>query len=59
MKNFNILGVHGKIRVLGGGFTKNQYRGGGDCVKGKVWTVCQFKGGLARKKGMVLLRGEG
>ena len=26
MKNFNILGVHGKIRVLGGeGFTKNQY----------------------------------
>ena len=29
MKNFNILGVHGKIRVVGGGgVTKNQYIGG-------------------------------
>ena len=25
MKNFNILGVHEKIRVLGGRFMKNQY----------------------------------
>ena len=31
MKNFNKfgVGVHGKIRVLEGGFTKNQYIGGG------------------------------
>ena len=35
MKNFNILGFHGKIRVLGGGFTKNQYRGGGGLPKGE------------------------
>ena len=28
MKNFNIFGVHRKIRLLGG-FTKKQYRGGG------------------------------
>ena len=34
MKNFNILGVHGKIRVLGGeGFTKNQYIGGMDSLQ--------------------------
>ena len=29
MKNFDILGVHWKIQLLGGEFTKNQYRGGG------------------------------
>ena len=29
MKNFNILAIHWKIQFLGGGgFTKNQYRGG-------------------------------
>ena len=32
MKNFDILGVHGKVRVLpgggGGGFTRNQYKAG-------------------------------
>ena len=33
MKNFDILGVHGKVRVLpggggGGGFTRNQYIAG-------------------------------
>ena len=27
----------------GGGFTKNQYRGGGDCLKRGAWTVSQFK----------------
>ena len=36
MKNFNILGVHGKIRFLGGGgFTKNQYIGFTDHLKTK------------------------
>ena len=34
MKNFNIWGVHGNIRVLGGeGFTKNQYIGGMDSLQ--------------------------
>ena len=28
MKNFNVLGVRWKIRLLGGGFTKNKNRGG-------------------------------
>ena len=32
MKNFNILGVHGKIRVLRGGFTKSQFIGE-DCLQ--------------------------
>ena len=49
MKNSNIFGVHWKIRLLGG-VTKNQYRGGLP-KKGETWTVCQFKGGLARKRG--------
>ena len=32
MNNFNILGVHGKIRVLRGGFTKSQFIGE-DCLQ--------------------------
>ena len=28
MKNFNILGVHGKIQVLGGIHAKPTYKGG-------------------------------
>ena len=28
IKNFNIFGVHQKIRILEGGFMKNQYIGG-------------------------------
>ena len=27
-----------------GKFTKKQYRGGRDCLKREVWTVCRFKG---------------
>ena len=46
MKNFNILGVDGKMWVLGEGggvgVTKNQYIGG-DCLKMGAWTVCRFK----------------
>ena len=46
-----------------GGFTKNQYKGRGDCLKRGASTVCRFKGGgggegLARKKGVVILRGD-
>ena len=36
--------VHWKIQLLGGGFIKNQYRGG-DCLKREAWTVYWFKGG--------------
>ena len=52
MKNFNILGLHWKIWLLGGGFTKNQYRRGrGGYLKRRARTVCWFKGGLAGKRG--------
>ena len=33
MKKINIFGVHGKIRILEGGFTKSQYIGGGGLPK--------------------------
>ena len=33
IKNFNILGVHWKIWLLVGGFSKNQYRVGADGLK--------------------------
>ena len=54
MKNFNILGVRWKVRLLEGrrGFTKNQNRGGKFRKRGG--TLGQFTnltGGLARKKG--------
>ena len=32
MKDFDILGIHWKIRLLGGEFTKKWYRGG-DCLE--------------------------
>ena len=50
MKNFNILGVHGEIQVLGWGegHEKPIYRG--DCLKRGPWTVCRFKGGRLGKK---------
>ena len=51
MKNLNILGVHWRTRLLGGGgFTKNQYRGGELPKKG---TVCQFKGAWQERGGGV------
>ena len=53
MKIFNIFCVHGKILFLGG-FTKNQYIGGGLSKRG-IWTVWRFKGGgeggLGKKEG--------
>ena len=49
--NFNILGVHWKIRLLGGGegSTKNQYRGG-DWFKegGGLWYAIIKGGGLGQ-----------
>ena len=44
MKDFNILGVHWKIQLLGGSSWKTD-KGGGDCLKRGAWTVCKFKGG--------------
>ena len=57
MKNFNIFGVHWKIRLLEG-FRKNQYSEG-DCLKRGAWTVCPFKGCLARKRGWCFWGGAG
>ena len=62
MKNFNVFGVHWKIRLLKEGLgvhEKNNIKGGGDCLKGGrgIWTVCWFKEGLGKKEGVVFLRG--
>ena len=47
-------------------FTKNRYRGGGDCLKddgggvgGGPWTVCRFKGGLGKEEGCGVFEGGG
>ena len=57
MKNFNIFGVHWKIRLLGG-ILKNQYIGG-DCLKGGgLGQFVDLRGELNKKDG-VFLRGEG
>ena len=45
MKNFNILGVHVKLRILrwgGGGHVKPIYRGG-ITLMGVTWTACRFQ----------------
>ena len=52
MKNLNIIGVHWKIRLLGGeGWAhKNQYRGGyyqkGE-IKKEIWQFTNLRGGGA------------
>ena len=61
MKNFHILRVHGKIRVLEG-WVHEKPMCRRDCLKRgawtEAWTVCRFKGGgLARKWEVVFLRG--
>ena len=48
MKNFNILGVHPKICLLGGGVMKNQYRGG---LPKKGGGLGDLKGRLDKKEG--------
>ena len=60
MKNFNILEVHGKIRVLRGVHEKPIYRG--DCLKAGGGRFGQFVDlmGLGKKMGgRVFLRGGG
>ena len=52
MKNFNILQVHRKIRVLGGrGSQKNNIKWEGLPKKGGLDSLQIYRGGLARKKG--------
>ena len=48
MKNFNILGFHWKIELLGRGFTKNEYRGG-IALKGGLRQFYDIRRGLAKK----------
>ena len=53
MNNFNILGVHGKIRVLRGGFTKSQFIGE-DCLQTEglgQFADLRGGGGLGKKEG--------
>ena len=54
MKSVNILGVHGKIRVLEGVFTKNQYMGSvGLPKKGGLGKFANLREGLGKKEGWV------
>ena len=49
MKNFNISGVHWKIRLLGGeGVTKKQYRGGELPKKGGLGQFADLRDGLGQ-----------
>ena len=60
MKSVNILGVHGKIRVLEGVFTKNQYMGSvGLPKKGGLGKFANLKEGLGKKEGSGVFEGGG
>ena len=65
-KNFNILGVHGKIRVLGrrgggrGGRLQKNNISSGIALKGRgLGQFADLRGGLRKKEGMVFLREGG
>ena len=53
MKNFNILGVHGIIRVSGGGGVHEMPTYRGDCLKrGGLGKFADLRGGgLSKKEG--------
>ena len=57
MKNFNIFGIHSKIRLLGGDLQKTNIEG--DCLKRGSWIVCRFEGRLGKKDGGGVFKGEG
>ena len=57
MKNFNILGVHWKIWLLGGA-TKNQYKGG-IALKGGFGQFLSLRWGLGKKEGWWCFWGGG
>ena len=46
MKNFNISGVHWKIRLLGGGGSQKSNIEGGDCLKMGLGQFADLTGGL-------------
>ena len=50
IKNFNILGFHSKIRLLGGDSQKNDIEGGGLPKKGGLGRFADLRRGLARKR---------
>ena len=61
MKNFNIFGVHWKIRLLGGMVLKNQYIGGGLPKRGGGGGLGQFVDlrELGKKEGGGVFEGRG
>ena len=59
MKNFNIFGVRGKIWVLGGGRVHKKLTYRGDSLKRGLVQFADLRGGLARKRRVVFLRGGG
>ena len=60
MKSVNILGVHGKIRVLEGVFTKNQYMGSVRLPKkGGLGKFANLREGLGKKEGSGVFEGGG
>ena len=50
MKNFTILGFPWKIRILGGRFTKNQYRGGDWLKSGGFGHFVDLRGTLQERR---------
>ena len=59
IKNFNIFGVSLKNPILGGGGPRKPIQRG-DCLKRGIGQFAELrKWGLARQKGVVLLRGFG
>ena len=61
MKNFNVIGVHWKIRFfwVGGGEWKKKQCLGVNRLKRVAWIVCRFKRRLGKKEGVMFLRGGG
>ena len=59
MKNFNVLGVHWKIRLLRGYSQKTNIEGG-DCLKrGDFGLFTALRGGLGKKEGGGVFEGKG
>ena len=57
IKNFNILGVHWKIRLLGGRCSRNTNAERELPKKGGLDSLLNSRGGLGKKEGGVFLRG--
>ena len=55
VKNFN-MGVHWKMQFLGEGCMKNQYIGVEMSKKGVLESFVDLRGGLAKKKRLMILR---